>query len=326
MSKKIRKYTDEGWALWLNGERQSTLYLNEWINPNGKNFVDVSTRIYNAKNVTEANFFIPFHISESEITDLSDMLSVPSVLQAVFNTNGKVDTEKNKYTSELHYDERRVSLVKLSPEFVSVRTVEYGTVVALNLSYINEYITADEAYVSFRIPHKTLDDIFKFQEDVKSLFQKFMELIEKPVISEKFGYSLRINEARRLPQELNDIEELHKQRIKKALVTITISDEYNLNDSSCYRIRHLEDDLMENYMPEDYPAEDAITYQWVEEKPVDKKSHYNFYYTMERSAVSGQSLVLYIIFLVLIGMLGAQITDLLNFLIGYIFDLIKNLF
>ncbi len=325
MSKKIRKYTDEGWALWITGDRQSTLYLNEWVNPSGKSFVDVSTRIYNAKNVTEANFFVPFHISASEITDLSDMLCTPSVLQAVFNTNGKVDTEINKYTAELNYDERCVSLVKLSPEFLSVKTVEYGTVVTLNLSYIKEYITADEAYVSFRIPHKTLDDIFKFQEDVKSLFQKFMELIEKPVISEKFGYSLRINEARRLPQELNDIDELHKQRIKKALVTITISDEYNLNDSSCYRIRHLEDDLMENYMPKNYPAEDAITYQWVEEKPVDKKSHYNFYYTMEKSTVSGQSLVLYIVFLVLIGMLGAQITDLLNFLIGYIFEWIKNL-
>ncbi len=326
MSKKIRKYTDEGWALWISGDRKSTLYLNEWVNPSGKSFVDVSTRIYNAKNVTDVNFFIPFHISVSEITDLSTMFSNTSVLQAVFNTNGKVNTEINKYTSELNYDERYVSLVNLSSEFVTTRTVEYGTVITINFSYIKEYITVDEAYVSFRIPHKTINDIFKFKEDVKSLFQKFMELIEKPVISEKFGYSLRINEARRLPQELNDIDELHKQKIKKVIVTITISDDYNLNDTSCYRIRHLEDDLMENYMPEKYPAEDAITYQWVEEKPVDKKSHYNFYYTMDRSDVNGQSLVLYIIFLVLIGMLGAQITNLLNFLIGYIFDLIKNLF
>ncbi len=326
MAKKIRKYTDEGWALWIDGDSKSSFYLNEWVNPKGKNFVDVSTRIYDSKNVKNVNFFIPFQISEDEICDLSYMLADIPVLQALFNTRAKVDAEKNKYTSELNYDDRKVSLVNISGEFMSLKSAEYGTVITFDFEYIKEYITANEAYMIFRIPHKTLDDIFKFQEDVKSIFQKVVELIQSPVISEKFGYSLRINEARRIPDELNEIETLHTQRIKKALVTITISEDYELNDSGCYRIRRLEDDLLKKYMPTAYPAEDAIVYQWTEEKPEDKKSHYNFYFTIARNAVNSKSMVIYFVLLALMGMLGNKINELINLIFKLIVSLIKLIF
>ena len=49
MSIKTRKFADDGWGIWIDGDDRSTVYLNEWINPKGKSYVDIAIRIYGAK-------------------------------------------------------------------------------------------------------------------------------------------------------------------------------------------------------------------------------------------------------------------------------------
>ena len=93
MGSKKRKFADDGWALWIDGDDRSTIYLNEWINPKGKSYVDISVRVYGAKETKTVNFFVPFEVEGNEITDLSYMLADASALRALFNTNGKVDSE-----------------------------------------------------------------------------------------------------------------------------------------------------------------------------------------------------------------------------------------
>ena len=310
MGNRKRRFADDGWALWIDGDDRSTIYLNEWINPKGKSYVDISVRVYGAKETKTVNIFVPFEVEEFEITDLSYMLATESALRALFNTNGKIDSEKTKYTSELRYDNRTVSLINLTNEFVELKKVSYGTVITVCLESINSFITSDEAYMIFRIPHKTLDKIFSPVMDVDSIFNRINSLIQSPMVSEKYGYSIRINEARLLPVEINDIEVLHEQRIKKALVTISLDDEYEMNDSTCYRIRRLEAELNRNYAPVGYDCSDAITYQWVEERDFNMKSHYNFYFTMEHNEISKISMLVYLFIVLLTGALGGAIYDL----------------
>ena len=316
MGNKKRRFADDGWALWIDGDDRSTIYLNEWINPKGKSYVDISVRVYGAKEANEVNFFVPFEIEKNEITDLSYMLSDSSALRALFNTNGKVDSEKTKYTSELRYDNRTVSLINLTNAFATIKKVSYGTVITVDFEFIKECITSDEAYMIFRIPHKTLDKIFAPTMDVGSMFDKINSLIQSPIISEKYGYSIRINEARLLPPEINEIEDLHEQRIRKALVTISIGDEYEMNDSTCYRIRRLEAELNRGYAPVDYDCSDAITYQWVEERDSNMKAHYNFYFTMEHNEISKMSMFVYLFMVLLTGALGGAIYDLFRLMFG----------
>ena len=318
MGNKKRKFADDGWALWIDGDDRSTIYLNEWINPKGKSYVDISVRVYGAKETKAVNFFVPYEIEKHEITDLSYMLADSSALRALFNTNGKVNTEKTKNTSELSYDNRTVSLVNLSEEFTKIKKVSYGTVITIDFEYIKECITSHEAYLIFRIPHKTLDDIFSSTIDVGSIFHKINSLIQSPMISEKYGYSIRINEARLLPHEINEIDELHEQRIRKALVTISLDDEYEMNDSTCYRIRRLEAELNRGYAPEGYDCSNAITYQWVEERDLNMKAHYNFYFTMEHNEISKMSMFVYLFIVLLTGALGGAIYDLFKLMIGLI--------
>ena len=316
MGNKKRRFADDGWALWIDGDDRSTMYLNEWINPKGNSYVDISVRIYSAKNAKNVNFFVPFDVETKEINDLSYMLADISAIRALFNANGKVDLEKTKYTSELRYDDRTLSLINLSDEFMAVKRVSYGTVVTIDMEFIKDCITSDEAYIIFRIPHKSLDKIFAPSMDVRRMIDKINSLIQSPIISEKYGYSIRINEARLLPHEINQIEVLQQQRIRKALVTITLGDEYEMNENSCYRIRRLEAELNRNYAPDGYDCDHSIIYHWVEERDSNMKAHYNFYFTIVHNSVSKMSMLIYLVIVFCCGAFGSAVYDLFKYIIG----------
>ena len=64
MSSKIRHFADDGWAVWIDGDEKSTVYFNEWVNPSGRNYVDVGIRMYGARKAGEVNVYIPFEIRD----------------------------------------------------------------------------------------------------------------------------------------------------------------------------------------------------------------------------------------------------------------------
>ena len=311
LSIKTRKFADDGWGIWINGDDRSTVYLNEWINPKGKSYVDIAIRIYGAKKANELNIYVPFGITADEITDLSVELEDDAILRGLFNTNGIVDAEKNESTSELKYDGRTVSLINLSKEILKAKRIAEGTVITAALNKIQQHITSDEAYVIFRIPHRTLDEVFTPQMNVRGSIERLKELISSPVVMQKYGYSIRINEARLLPTEINKIEVLHQQRIRKALVTISIDEEYELNDSNCYRIRRMEEDLYKDYAPPGYDCSDVITYQWVEERDKNMKAHFNFYFDIVHSKISQKSVLLYMLIILITAVAGSALYDLI---------------
>ena len=311
MSIKTRKFADDGWGIWIDGDDRSTVYLNEWINPKGKSYVDIAIRIYGAKKANELNIYVPFGITADEITDLSVELEDDAILRGLFNTNGMVDAEKNEFTSELKYDGRTVSLINLSKEILKAKRIAEGTVITVALNKIQQHITSDEAYVIFRIPHRTLDEVFTPQMNVRGSIERLKELISSPTVTQKYGYSIRINEARLLPTEINKIEVLHQQRIRKALVTISIDEEYELNDSNCYRIRRMEEDLYKDYAPHGYDCSDVITYQWVEERDKNMKAHFNFYFDIVHSKISQKSVLLYMLIILITAVAGSALYDLI---------------
>ena len=204
----------------------------------------------------------------------------------------------------------------MTDEFLETKKISYGTIITVNFEFIKDCMTSDEAYLIFRIPHKTLDKIFAPSIDASGIINKINLLIQSPIISEKYGYSIRINEARLLPPEINDIEALQKQRIRKALVTISLNDGYEMNDSTCYRIRRLEAEHNRNYAPEGYDCTDAITYQWVEERSSNMKAHYNFYFTIEHNEISKWSMLIYLIIVLLIGVMDGVLYDLFKLIFG----------
>ena len=49
-----------------------------------------------------------------------------------------------------------------------------------------------------------------------------------PIVSESYDYSVRVNEGRLLPKEINSVGAFHRQKLKKAVVTISIADNYEI--------------------------------------------------------------------------------------------------
>ena len=101
----------------------------------------------------------------------------------------------------------------------------------------------------------------------------------------------------------------HRQKLKKAVITLSVNENYELNDSGCYRIRRLEEDLYETYLPADYQREDVITYQWNQNRDDNYHGQFNFYYSITREFVSKGSMLLYMILLLSIGVVGDAVSN-----------------
>lgn len=309
MAKKYKKFADDGWAIWIDGDDTSTIYLNDWLNPKGKSYVDMAIRIRKIKASKVMHVFVPFSVSETEIEDVSLLFNNTKILQATFSAACIVDFKKNAHTSEIAYNGKTVDIVHISTLTYDTVPLSHGTLLRVDLEKLQQYLDDDEAYFIWRMPHKTLDEIFKPRVDVGNALDRLKDLITTPVVSEKFGYSIRINESRLLPEEITRIGAFHRQKLKKAVVTISVDENYELNDSGCYRIRRLEENLYKDYLPADYRREDVITYQWNQSREQNFHGHFNFYYSITKNSISKGSMLLYMILLFLLGILSDVISD-----------------
>ena len=82
MPKRQRRFADDGWAVWVDGDDTSTVYINDWINPKGKSYVDLAIRIRGVNASNGLHVYIPFVITDDEIEDISLRFSDTKILQA----------------------------------------------------------------------------------------------------------------------------------------------------------------------------------------------------------------------------------------------------
>ncbi|MBR5268807.1 MAG: hypothetical protein IKU20_11560 [Lachnospiraceae bacterium] len=316
MQKKQMKFADDGWAVWIDGDDTSTVYINDWINPQGKNYVDLAIRIRGIKTGKYLSVYVPFSVSREEIEDVSLLFKDTKILQATFSAGCIVDYKKNEHTSEVAYNGKTIDIVHISTLEFQTKSISKGTLIGIDLSYLQPYLDNDESYFIWRMPHKTLDEIFKHYVNVGKILKRLRDLITSPVMSEKYGYSIRINESRLLPEEITRIGAFHRQKLIKAVITLSINEEYEINDSGCYRIRRLEENLYKEYLPLDYQYENVITYQWNQNREYNLQGQFNFYYSIARNSISRGSMLLYMMILLGISVVSNIIATNVNLLLG----------
>ena len=316
MPKKQRKFADDGWAVWIDGEDTSTIHINDWLNPKGKSYVDIAIHIRGIKSSKALNVYVPFPIMKEEIEDVSLSFGDTKILQAIFSAACIVDYKKNQHTSEIAYNGKTVDIVHISTTSFDIEAISNGTLISVGLQELQPHLDNDEGYFIWRMPHKSLDAIFKPCVDVENAMERLRDLITTPVVSEKYGYSIRINESRLLPEEITRIGMFHRQKLSKAVITLSVDEKYELNDSNCYRIRRLEENLYRNYLPKDYQYDDVITYQWNQSRENNLQGQFNFYYSITKNSVSRGSMFLYMILLLAVGVIGDFISEAVQSLIG----------
>lgn len=316
MSKKQKKFADDGWAVWVDGDDTSTVYINDWLSPKNKSHVDMAVRIRGVKMSKGLHVYVPFCVTRDEIEDISLQYNSTKILQATFSAACIVDYMKNPHTSEIAYNGKTVDIVHISTLDFQVQELTDGTLIHFDLEPLQPFLDNDEAYFVWRMPHKTLDEIFAHHVDVRNVIERLRDLITTPVVSEKYGYSIRINESRLLPEAVTRIGAFHRQKLKKAVITLSVDENYELNDAGCYRIRRLEENLYKEYLPADYQCEDVITYQWNQRREENLQGQFNFYFSIARNSISRGSMFLYIVVLLVVGVAGDMLSAVVQTLIG----------
>ena len=319
MSKKQRKFADDGWAIWIDGEDTSTIHINDWLNPVGESFVDIAIHIRGIKSSKSLNLYVPFPVLNEEIEDVSLSFEDTKILQAIFSAACIVDYKKNQHASEIAYNGKTVDIVHISTTDFKAEPLANGTLIRIDLQKLQPYLDNDEAYFIWRMPHKSLDAIFKPYVNMGNAMERLRDLITTPVVSEKYGYSIRINESRLLPEEITRIGMFHRQKLNKAAITISVDENYELNDAGCYRIRRLEENLYRNYLPKAYPCDDVITYQWIQNREHSFQGQFNFYYSIAKNSISRGRMFLYMILLLAVGVVGDFISEAVQALFGLLF-------
>lgn len=316
MPKKQRKFADDGWAIWVDGDDVSTVYINDWLNPKGKSYVDFAVRIRGIKASTLLTVYVPFSVDKEEIEDVSLLFNDKNVLQATFSASCLIEYKKNEFTSEVAYNGKVVDIVHISAFGFETKALGEGTLVKVDLQKLLPYLDNDEAYFIWRMPHKSLDEVFAPRKDVSNALERLKDLITTPIVAEKFGYSIRINESRLLPEEITKIGAFHRQKLKKAVITLSVHESYELNDAGCNRIRRLEENLYKDFLPKNYKSEDVINYQWQQNREYNYKGHFNFYYNVNKNSISRGSMFLYLALLTVVGIAGNLISDFIGNFIG----------
>ena len=309
MAKKQRKFVDDGWAIWTDGDDICTIYLQDWLNPKGDSYVDLAIRIRNVGVSTRMRVYVPFDISHDDIDDVSLLFNDTKILQAVFGAACIVDYKKNDFTSEIAYIGKTVDIVHVSTLDYKLSKLSDGTLMDIDLAKLQQFLDNDEAYFIWRMPHKSLDKLFKSRVGAGSIMSRFRDLVTSPMLSEKHGYSVRINEPRLLPEEITRVGSFHRQKIKKAVITISINEDYDINDEGCYRIRHLEEELYREYIPKKYKIDDVISYQWHQNRGSSLQGQFNFYYSITKNSINGGTMTVYMILLMLLAVMGEILGD-----------------
>ena len=319
MSAKGKKFTDDGWAIWIDGDDVCTVYFQDWMTPKGKSYIDISVDIVGIKCTGNLHLYIPFEIEKDEIEDISLLFKNVDITRAVFSGGCIFEYMKNEYTSEIAYNGKTMDIIHISKLDMHLEKKVGATLLSVEYKKIQPFIDNDEGYFLFRIPHKSLDRVFKTYSSADSFLMRAREVITTPILSEKYGYSIRVNEARAIPYEIYNLGAFHKQKLRKVLVSVSISEDYEINDINCYQIFRLEENLYRNFVPDGFNADNVITYQWKEEKDEKKmRGKFNFYLNITRNAVSPLSMVVYMFLIIALGAVGeffAEFTKWLIFLI-----------
>ncbi len=314
MSKKNKFFADDGWAIWVDGDDVSSVYLNHWLNPKGKSWMDVAVHIRDVNENTALSVFFPFAVDKSEIEDISLKFDDENLSRAIFSSMCVIDYKKNKATSEIAYNGKTVDIVHISALDYTVTPVAKGALFKLPFAAFFEYLANNEVYLIFRIPHKSITEMCRQRGSVGNFMTRTRDLLMSPIVSERYSYSVRINEARLLPKEINSVGAFHRQKLKKAAVTISVADDYEINDASCYRIRRLEEELYKNFLPAGFDGEDTVTYQWQQTRETDLKGHFNFYLNISRDAISKGSVFLYLAIIIFLDMFSGMLWDVIKML------------
>ena len=124
MASKNKKFVYDGWAVWIEGEDVSTVYLNDWIDPKGHSYIDIAVKIKGISKSRSLNIFIPFDIEREEIKATDE--EVEKRVEEMATAQGKPvpDVKKNINARQLDYIKNDIIIKKFFDFLKTSNTIE----------------------------------------------------------------------------------------------------------------------------------------------------------------------------------------------------------
>ena len=114
MAKRQRRFADDSWAVWVDGDDVSTIFINDWMNPKGNSYVDFAVHTRGVKNSKSLCVYVPFDVSKNEIEEQKEFIG--TINQEVIRLNTMVNDilDFSRLQSDKTLENRRIYKSKSS--------------------------------------------------------------------------------------------------------------------------------------------------------------------------------------------------------------------
>ena len=310
-----KKFFNDSFAIWILGNKnRSDVHINEWLIPTDENYIDFGIRIYEVNQVDVLGLFVPYILMENEIEDLWDKMCNEKIARGVLNALCSISQNSNSGIIDIEYKNKKENIIKLSLLNIKIENIDAGTIILFDFSEVKSKINRDEIYIRFRIPYKSLTRLVDVEEP------NFESFFESPVIKYQYNCVFKLNEVRTLPWEVRRISNISNQNIDKVVITISVNGKYDIDDNKCYKVRQLEGELYQDYVPKKFDCNNVISYSWRDEL----RKHYNFNFKISREFISKKGLLKYAVIVIVLSAIGSalwsgvgEVSDMLKYFVEY---------
>lgn len=302
------KSVNDNFAIILDGTLEKynyDIHINDWVVYPFGSYIDFGIRIYNILSVNSFCMYIPYKINPEEIQDLGPLFGDEKTARVLTNTSAKITTSTASPIIDISYYNITESIIFIKQLNKSVYSCCNGTIIEFFFNNMHSLIKNGNGYIRFRIPHKSLNQVFiSKRHDYKFSF-------DSPIITDKYQHTIKINEFRSLPSEIRQKLSVKKQCIRKGHFFLTMSRNICADSIICENTRPLEEDLLNLYMPPTFKNSDVTVYQW-SKRP---QKYLFFSFRCSVSKIQPLSLFIYSIIIIFLSILGNMLWELIKLMI-----------
>lgn len=242
----------DSFAIYTSDKCELDVHINVWTNLKDANYIDIGLRIYKKDNFNTIGVYIPYHISQNDVFDLSDVLKNETVMRGIFNQKCSITISSIESYYDVQLTDHSMRVISIGSCINNVTNIENGTVISFVISQWSE---DNIAYIRFRLPYKSLSDHLSAKKPI------YIEALESPIMKESYPYNFKLNESRTLPREvLKSIDS--SMSIKTINFFLCMPDKCSISPENAHKIRIIENEVFKSYIPCKQFEKNSIAYQW----------------------------------------------------------------
>lgn len=242
----------DGFAIYTPDKCEIDVHINVWTNLKNANYIDIGLRIYKKDNFDTISVYIPYHISQNEVFDLSDVLKGETVMRGIFNQKCSITISSIESYYDVQLTDHSLRIIPIGSCIKNVTNIENGTIISFAIS---QWSVDNIAYIRFRLPYKSLSDHLSAKKPI------YIEALESPIMKESYPYNFKLNESRTLPREvLKFIGD--PMTIKTINFFLCMPDKCSISPENAHKTRIIENEVFKPYVPCKQFEKSSIAYQW----------------------------------------------------------------